>query len=80
MSLLFGSNSYSCNTPVFVVENLQKETTEWRKKAIHQQYRYRIYKKLKRVLRIWTRIRIRTIHMFLALMDPDLDPSIIKQK
>jgi hypothetical protein len=26
------------------------------------------------------RIRIRRIHMFLGLLDPDPDPSIIKQK
>jgi hypothetical protein len=31
------------------------------------------------VLRIWTRIRIRRIHMFIGLLDPDPDPFIIKQ-
>jgi hypothetical protein len=31
------------------------------------------------VLRIRIRIRIHRIHMFLGLLDPDLDPSIAKQ-
>ncbi len=32
------------------------------------------------VFRIWIRIRIHRIHMFLGLPDPDPDPSIIMQK
>jgi hypothetical protein len=29
---------------------------------------------------LWFRIRIHRIHMFLGLLDPDPDPSIIMQK